>query len=313
MERVVLGRTGLSASVMGLGCGGHSRLGLATGKSEANAIQIVRRAVELGVNFIDTAESYGTEVAVGKAISNSVRSSVILSTKLSSQTDSGVSDKLEFKARAEGCLQRLQTDCLDILHVHGVSPEEYPYVAGELVPALLELRQEGKIRFLGITEAFIRDTTHQTLGLALEDDCWDVMMAGFNLLNQSARERVFLKSCEKNIGILCMFAVRRALSDPAALDEVLRTLVSEGSISPDDFDAKAPLDFLLESGIAGNIPEAAYRFCRFEPGIHTVLSGTGDLAHLEENVTSLSSKALPEERSAQLKHLFRRVDSVSGN
>jgi len=61
MEYTTLGRTGLKVSRMGLGCGGHSRLGLSTGSTETEAENVVRAALSLGINFIDTAEGYGTE------------------------------------------------------------------------------------------------------------------------------------------------------------------------------------------------------------------------------------------------------------
>ena len=109
---------------MGLGCGGHSRLGMSAGKSESNAIQIVQKSLELGVNFIDTAESYGTEEVVGKALPASQRSSVSISTKLSASQNDRLSTASEFKARVEGSLKRLNSDYIDILHIHGVSLEE---------------------------------------------------------------------------------------------------------------------------------------------------------------------------------------------
>ena len=68
MEYTTLGRTGLKVSVAGLGCGGFSRLGLGTGKSEAEAVALVRQALDLGVNLFDTAAVYGTEAVLGKAI-----------------------------------------------------------------------------------------------------------------------------------------------------------------------------------------------------------------------------------------------------
>ena len=88
MKTTTLGKTGLTVSRMGLGCGGHSRLGLATGKDEANAIAVVHTALELGINFIDTAESYKTETAVGKALAlaKTPRESVVLSTAPTSAT-----------------------------------------------------------------------------------------------------------------------------------------------------------------------------------------------------------------------------------
>src|SRR5918997_1996682 len=81
MEYTTLGRTGLKVSVAGLGCGGPSRLGLRNNAdSEAGAISMVRQAVDLGVNFLDTAQSYGTEPIVGKAIAG-LRDQLVISTK----------------------------------------------------------------------------------------------------------------------------------------------------------------------------------------------------------------------------------------
>ena len=67
MQTVRLGRTELEVSVAGLGCGGHSRLGMATGHDETHAANLVRHALDLGITFIDTARVYGTESAVGAA------------------------------------------------------------------------------------------------------------------------------------------------------------------------------------------------------------------------------------------------------
>src|SRR5439155_26285502 len=81
MEYVTLGRTGLRVSVAGLGCGGFSRLGLGTGRSEAEAVALVRQALGLGVNLLDTAAVYGTEGVVGQAIKSLPRASVVIATK----------------------------------------------------------------------------------------------------------------------------------------------------------------------------------------------------------------------------------------
>src|SRR3954454_1693259 len=81
MEYVTLGRTGLRVSVAGLGCGGFSRLGLGTGKSEAEAVGLVRQALDLGVNLIDTAAVYGTENIVGEPVKDVSRDRVVIATK----------------------------------------------------------------------------------------------------------------------------------------------------------------------------------------------------------------------------------------
>ena len=81
MDHTILGRTGLKVTVMGIGCGGPSRVGQSTGRTEAESVTIVRQALDAGVNFIDTSERYGTEKVVGKAIRGIDRGSLVLSTK----------------------------------------------------------------------------------------------------------------------------------------------------------------------------------------------------------------------------------------
>ncbi len=327
MEYVTLGRTGLSVSRMGLRCGGPSRLGLAQNKGTENVIAVIHKALDLGVNFVDTAEAYGNEDVVGQALaSGGRRDRVVLSTKVSLRERNGDKNELRrperLRERAEAGLLRLQTDRVDILHLHAVALADYPYVVRELVPVLRALQREGKIRFLGITEAFAPDPSHQTLRHALEndaDDHWDVMMVGFNLINQSARETVLPLTQKKGIGTLNMFAVRRALSDEDKLRELMADLVARNLIKPDAFDSPAPLGFLLSLGADGSppaaasIPEAAYRFCRDEPGLHVILSGTGNLTHLEENARALSAPPLPAWATNRLRALFAGVASVSGN
>ena len=313
METICLGRTGLTVSVMGLGCGGHSRLGIRTGHTEAEAERVVKEALALGVNFIDTAEGYKTEEIVGRALRGTDRGQVVLSTKAGVHWQERYATAAEMKERVEACLRRLQTDHVDVFHLHGVSVDDYPYGLQELLPALQECQREGKIRFIGITEAFGPDPTHKMLMRALEDDCWDVMMVGFNILNQSARERVLLHTRQRNIGTLCMFAVRRALSRPDALRQLMGELSAQNLVDADAFDPEDPLGFLVEEGAASSLPEAAYRFCRWEPGMDVILSGTGDVAHLQTNAASLTLPALPPQHIARLQRLFARVDSVSGN
>jgi predicted aldo/keto reductase-like oxidoreductase len=148
---------------------------------------------------------------------------------------------------------------------------------------------------------------------AVEDDVWDVMMLAFNFLNQSARERILAKTIEKKIGTLIMFAVRRALSRPERLKEVIQKLIEDGEVDPHELDETDPLGFLTQAGNAASIPDAAYRFCRDEPGVHVVLSGTGNPDHLQANLDSFERPPLPLETVQRLKHIFRRVDSIVGD
>jgi L-galactose dehydrogenase len=310
MQYVTLGKTGLNVSVLGLGGGGHSRLGQRTGVSEEHSIALVRRALELGITLIDTAESYGTEAIIGAALNGVRREDVVLSTKKSLDMDGRLISAAELRNGLDASLERLGTSYVDIYHLHGARANQYDHVVTELVPAMQELREAGKIRFLGITEAFAVDPGHQMLARAVRDDNWDVVMVGFNILNQSARQRVLAEAGRRGIGVLCMFAVRDALSRPEKLRETMVELVRQGLVDPTGLDLQDPLALIRAA--AGSLPDAAYRFCRAEAGIHAVLSGTGSIKHLEANVASILSPPLPDSIHDRLAELFARVDTVSG-
>ncbi|CAN5724800.1 hypothetical protein BH11ARM2_BH11ARM2_22710 [soil metagenome] len=307
MFTTTLGRTGLTVSRMGLGCGGHSRLGMGRGESKGHAARIVREAIYLGVNFIDTAESYGTEEAVGEGIAGLPRERLVLSTKVGTTLDGRPATSLEIRDRVEGCLKRLGTDYVDVLHLHGVMPSEYGHALDVLYPALADLKAQGKIRHIGITEAFIRDTDHRMLASATTEGPWEVVMVGFNLLNPSARVRVLPQTQALSIGTLCMFAVRRALSQPETLRQLLTELFEKGEIQEQP-STENPLGFL-----GPDLQEAAYRFCLWEPGVDVVLSGTGNIDHLRQNAKALQEPPLPEASLERLRIIFGNVDSVSGN
>ena len=311
MERRILGRTGLEVSVIGLGAGGPSRLGRRDdAKSEAESVRLVQMALDAGVNFIDTAEGYGTEVIVGKAIAGRTRDELVISTKKGLGGERIT--KADLRAGLENSLRRLGTDFVDVYHLHGLRLEQYDYYAREIAPEMMKLRDEGKLRFIGVTESWNRDLRHAMLERALEDDIWDVFMVGFNLLNQTARDFVLRKTLEKNIGVLVMMAVRRALSRPEKLRATLHQLIEAGEIAADDIDLRDPLGFLRHDDGARGIPDAAYRFCRDEPGVHVVLSGTGSPAHLKDNIRSFAGPPLAAEHSARLKAIFADAFSVTG-
>ena len=212
----------------------------------------------------------------------------------------------------EASLKRLNTDYIDIYNLHGVSPDDYVYLRDEILPTFEALRQEGKIRFVGVSEMFGKDTPHEMLRQSLPDDLWDVVMVGFNILNQSARN-IFQLTQEKDVAVQIMYAVRRALSQPEKLIEAIRILVDAGELSPEDLDIENPLGFVLEESDASSVVDAAYRFCRYEPGVHVVLSGTGNPEHLQSNIDSLSRGPLPDALVEKLRHIFRHATAVNGN
>jgi aryl-alcohol dehydrogenase-like predicted oxidoreductase len=314
MEYTTLGRTGLNVSVVGLGCGGPSRLGLRDGaQSENHAIALVREAIDLGINLIDTAESYGTEPIIGTAIKGIPREQLIISTKKTLPGADHPKPAAEVRKGLEKSLRCLGTDYVDIYHLHGVEPDDYLFARERLVPALFKLREQGKIRFIGITEGFVPDPSHRMLQRALREDLWDVVMVGFNLLNPSARKTIFPLTGIRQLGVLNMFAVRRALSQPQRLNAIYDDLVKKQPSATRIVEPEFLLEVILRESGAAALPEVAYRFCRHEPAVDVVLTGTGDPQHLRANVESILKPALPEAVLMRFEKVFGTVDWLTGN
>ena len=114
----------------------------ARASSEAQSIALVREALDLGVNFINLANAYETEGIVGKAIKGRPRDSVVISTK------SHATSAATVLANLDNSLKQLDTDYVDIFHLHGLGPARYDEAMAEIVPPLLREKAEGKLRHL---------------------------------------------------------------------------------------------------------------------------------------------------------------------
>jgi L-galactose dehydrogenase len=311
MQYTTLGATGLRVSVAGLGCGGNSRLGLGAGKSESEAVALVRAALDVGINFFDTAEAYGTEQVLGRALAGAPRDSVVVSTKSRILDDDGnllTGDAIV--VNLEKSLRRLAMDHVDVFHLHAVQPKHYEYALHELAPALLRQKEKGAIRHLGITETPPRDPDQTMLARSLEDSCWEVMMLAFHMMNQGASQALFPRTREQGVGTLLMFVVRNIFSRPGVLQETLRQLAQSGQVPRELADDPEPLGFLVHAGGATSLTDAAYRFARNERSVDVVLFGTSSQDHLRANVASLLKPPLPPADVARLRTLFGHLRGV---
>jgi aryl-alcohol dehydrogenase-like predicted oxidoreductase len=310
MQYTTLGRTGLRVSVAGLGSGGFSRLGLGTGRTAAEAVSLVRLALDLGVNFIDTAAVYGTESIVGEAIRAVPRDSVVIATKalIPSGHERSAPDRVV--ASLDNSLRQLGTDYVDVFQLHAVQPGGYALARDIVAPVLLREMEKGKFRHLGITETAPADPGHRMLQLALADDIWDVVMVAFHMLHQNARRDVFPQTLAQRVGTLAMFVVRNIFSKPERLQSALREAAAEGQVPSTLAESTDPLGFLIHPGGAGSLTDAAYRFVRHEPGIDVVLFGTGDPDHLRANIASILRPPLPEADRRRLAALFGHLVGV---
>jgi aryl-alcohol dehydrogenase-like predicted oxidoreductase len=310
MDYTTLGRTGLRVSVAGLGCGGFSRLGLSTGGSEAGAIAIIHAALDHGVNLLDTAAPYGTEGVVGKAIRTVPRDRVVIATKASVIRGGERYGPERVIASLDNSLRELGVDCIDVFQLHVVPPYGYGYVRDVIAPALLKEKERGKFRFLGITEMAASDFEHETLVGAIPDGLWDVVMVAFHMMNQNTRETVFPLTLQYRVGTLLMFAVRNIFARRENVADAMKNLAGQGKVSASLADDPDPLGFLIHRDGATSLTDAAYRYARHEPGVDVVLFGTGDQAHLRENVASILRPPLPQADRDRLKELFSHLRGV---
>lgn len=306
MKYINWGRTGLEVSVAGLGCGGSPRLGLGRGKTQAQAVALVREAIALGVNLIDTARVYGTEPAVGEAIRGMDRSKLVICTKhqLSPHMSAELYEPAAVIAGLEQSLRELGTDYVDVFYLHALTRRRYAHAFEVIVPALLKEKEKGKFRFLGATEAPAQEPEHQSLRLAIETGLIDCVMLGFQLFHQNARELLFPRARELGVGTAMMFVVRDIFANPPHLRAVIERLAAEGKVPAQLAGRDNPLDFLIHPGGAASNIDAAYRFAAHEPGADVILFGTGDPAHLRSNIESILAPPLPEPDLALIRAYF---------
>ena len=320
MQRRVLGRTGLEVSLLSLGTGGPSLMGQRSGVAESDAARVVRQALDAGINFFDTAEAYGdSELRLGRALRGVPRDDYVLATKYRYHHggddvagDSGLIDGKTLEAKLDRSLERLGVEYIDVYQAHGVLPSRYAEMVDRHLPTLLRLKEKGKIRFLGVTETGSTDKMHRVIQKMAEDGHFDTAMITYNVLCQNA-ERLAFPQCEQsNMGVIIMMAVRRAMSRPARLEEVVADLKSRKLIDPDSVPDKDPLGWLVHGDVE-SVPAASYRFALEPTMVSTVLTGTANAEHLQNNIRAIEQGPLPRADRERLQRIFGHLDEGLGN
>src|SRR6476469_2572087 len=193
METRTLGRTGIGGSVIGFGCGAVG--GLMVRGNPADQERAVARAIELGINYFDTAAMYGngeSERNLGRVL-KILKPDIRVGTKVRVPASERRNIAAAVTASLEASLQRLQLDRVDLFQLHNhitregrdsdLTPE---IVLGEVVPAFERLREQGKTRFYGITAVGDTPALHQVVDARV----LDTAQVSYNLLNPSAGTKV---------------------------------------------------------------------------------------------------------------------------
>jgi aryl-alcohol dehydrogenase-like predicted oxidoreductase len=205
LDTRTLGTQGLAVSAIGLGLMGMSQAyGTAEERDERESIATIHRAIELGCTFLDTAEVYGpyvNEELLARALRElpGGRDRVVIATKFGFRIENGAMTGLDSRPEhvreaVEGSLRRLQTDRIDLLYQHRVDPT---VPIEDVVGAMAELVREGKVRFLGLSEA-----GEQTIRRAHAVHPISALQSEYSLWERNLEPRIIPLLRELGIGLV---------------------------------------------------------------------------------------------------------------
>jgi aryl-alcohol dehydrogenase-like predicted oxidoreductase len=325
MQFRTFGRTGMKVSALGFGCGAVG--GIMVRGDPADQERLVARAIDVGVNYFDTAVLYGdgeSEKNLGRVLQKLKPSNAIVGTKVRLPPGEPGRVAEAIATSLEGSLKRLHLDRVDIFHLHnpitdegGGSTLSARQVLDDVVPAFQRLRQQGKIRFLGISAVGDTAALHQVI----DSGAFDSAQVVYNMLNPSAGEKLSkdypaqdyekLFDATKSAGVgvvgirvlaggaLSGTAERHPIASPAP--EPIGSAMSYDA----DISRARRLMPLITEGFAGSLTEAATRFALSHPAMGTILVGMATPQQFEDALAAVEKGPLPQAALERLSALQR--------
>ena len=306
MEYRTLGRTGLRVSDVGFGAmtiGGEA-FGPA---DDGQSLKALSHALDLGINFIDTADAYGrghSEELIAQVLKTR-RKEVVLATKGGNQFSvrQGLRnfDPGYIAGALEQSLRRLQIDTIDLYQLHNPSAEVMR--RGEIFELLDRVKREGKIRYYGVSLETAADGV-----VAIQTGKPDTLQVVYNILHQDPEEQLFPLAQKENVGIIARVPLERGLlagrfPDPQSFARGdFRSRMFSGDTLPALNEAVGKLRFLV-SGDVRNLAQAAMRFVLSHPAVSSVIPGIRTVQQVDDNAAA-SGKPLPQADVSRLRQLY---------
>lgn len=326
MQKRRLGRTGLDVSLLGFGCGAVG--GLMVKGDAADQERAVARALELGINYFDTAAQYGngeSEKNLGRVI-KSLRPDIHVGTKVRLPPTERGQIGAGIAAALDASLRRLQLERVDLYQFHNAIAQttadgafSVEDVLDEVVPAFERLRQQGKIDFFGITAVGETLCLHRVV----DARAFDTAQVSFNLLNPSPGGAVPSAFPAQDFGNLLAHAkaadmgvinIRVLAGGALSASEARHPLgspppdpIGSGSTYRTDVERARRLEPLVREGHAADPIEASLRYVIANDAVSTVLVGYSTIEQLEQAARAIEKGPLPAAalaRAAELQHGF---------
>ncbi|EMA6341448.1 aldo/keto reductase [Bacillus cytotoxicus] len=291
MKKRQLGHSDLYVTEMGLGC-------MSLGTEEKQAISIIHEAIDLGINFFDTADLYHyglNEEFVGKALKGK-RDQVILTTKVGNRWTSEKNgwswdpSKTYIKTEVKESLRRLQTDYIDLYQLHGGTIED---PIEEIIEAFEELKQEGIIRHYGISS--IRPNVIREY--AKRSNIVSVLME-YSLLNRRPEEWFPLLQ-EHQISVIARGSLAKGLLTDDNERKVEKVKEKE-YLSYSYPELTRTLTAIKEVTKERSLTETALQYCLHNPIVAAAIPGASSIQQLRENIRAYSKCALTNEEYKQI-------------